>query len=288
VNVKTIQGLEVGTYKIKVISTSPIIESTNTIDINIGEVEIPVITTDKLAICAGTSEKVTLSSSSCLGGLLKWSNNSSGTSITISPAENITYTAVCSVTGCKESASSNGILIQLIKILATASNTGPYFEGELLKLSSSTSNGLAPLKYEWAGPNAFAATTQNPSILNIGVNASGTYSVKITDTNNCSGIAQTEVKVNPILANEISKESSVNIYPNPVREELKISFEAEPNKQVTITFLDQNGRIIEQKNINSTGGFQQEKLNTSHLTNGQYFLKINTSSQEVVKKVVIF
>jgi hypothetical protein len=124
--------------------------------------------------------------------------------------------------------------------------------------------------------------------LNIGVNASGTYFVKITDTNNCSGTAQTEVKVNPILANEISKESSVNIYPNPVREELKISFEAEPNKQVTITFLDQNGRIIEQKNINSTGGFQQEKLNTSHLTNGQYFLKINTSSQEVVKKVVIF
>lgn len=287
VNVKTTQDLEKGTYKIKVVSTSPVIESTNTVEITVGDTGIPTIASDKLSVCAGGNEKVTLTTSSCKDGLLKWSNGSTTSSIAVSPVDNTTYTATCTISGCKESAVSNSILIQAVKLAVTASNTGPYFEGELLRLSSVSSTGTAPLKYEWSGPNSFSSVVQNPSILNISISASGTYTVKVTDANNCQGNAQTEVKVSPILANEAPKGAEVSIYPNPVSEQLSVSFDSEPNKQISITILDNRGRVIEQRKLKSVGGNQQEKFDIRNLTSGQYLLKINTSQQEVVKKIVI-
>lgn len=287
VNVKTTQDLEKGTYKIKVVSTSPVIESTNTVDITVGDTGVPTIASDKLSVCAGGNEKVTLTSSSCKDGLLKWSNGSSTSSIAVSPVDNTTYTATCAISGCKESAVSNSILIQAVKLAVTASNAGPYFEGELLRLSSASSTGTAPLKYEWTGPNSFSAAIQNPSILNISISASGTYSVKVTDANNCQGNAQTEVKISPILANETPNSVAVSIYPNPVSEQFTVSFDAEPNKQINITILDSRGRVIEQRKLKAVGGKQQEKFDIRNITSGQYLLKINTSQQEVVKKIII-
>lgn len=287
VNVKTTQDLEKGTYKIKVVSTSPVIESVNTVEITVGDTGVPIIASDKLSVCAGGNERVTLTSSSCKDGLLKWSNGLTSSSIAVSPVDNTTYTATCAISGCKESAVSNSILIQAVKLVVTASNTGPYFEGELLRLSSASSTGTAPLKYEWTGPNSFASTVQNPSILNISVSASGTYSVKVTDANNCQGNAQTEVKVSPILANEAPNNAIVSVFPNPVSEQLSVSFDSEPNKQISITILDSRGRVIEQRKLKSVGGNQQEKFDIRNLTSGQYLLKINTSQQEVVKKIVI-
>lgn len=287
VNVKTTQDLEKGTYKIKVVSTSPVIESTNTVEITVGDTGVPTIASDKLSVCAGGNEKVTLTTSSCKDGLLKWSNGLTSSSIAVSPVDNTTYTATCTISGCKESAVSNSILIQAIKLVVTASNTGPYFEGELLRLSSASSTGTAPLKYEWTGPNSFASTVQNPSILNISVSASGTYSVKVTDANNCQGNAQTEVKVSPILANEAPNNAVVSVFPNPVSEQLSVSFDSEPNKPISISLLDSRGRVIEQRKLKSMGGNQQEKFDIRNLTSGQYLLKINTSQQEVVKKIII-
>lgn len=283
---KTLQDLVVGNYKIKIVSSSPAVES-NVIDIKIGLVDAPNIISDKLSICAGGNEKVTLKTSSCVNGELKWSNADTGNTIVVAPIENTIYTVTCETIGCKVSNPSNELNIQVIKLNVTASNTGPYFEGELLRLSSSTSTGTAPYKYEWTGPNGFLVTIQNPSLLNIAVSATGTYLVKITDANNCFGTAQTDVKVNPILANEISTEVGVNVYPNPVSDELRVSFDAQPNKQVNIALVNMEGQVIEQKNVKAIGGVQQEKFNISNISSGVFLLKINTSTQAFVKKIVI-
>ena len=282
VNVKTTQDLEKGNYKIKVVSTSPMAESSNVIDIKIGDTEAPTITSDRLLVCAGGTDKVSFSSKSCQDGVLKWSNSSTGTAITTVVSENTTFTAVCIIGGCKESTASNSIAIQANKIPVTASNSGPYFEGEVLKLSSSGGT-----KYEWSGPNSFSSTIQNPTVLNVPIIAAGTYSVKVTDGANCSAIAQTVVLINPILANEIPTETNIMIYPNPVSQQVIISFEAEANKNVSIALIDIKGRIVEQRKLKSQGGLQQEMLDIQHFISGQYLIKINTSTHEVVKKLVI-
>jgi hypothetical protein len=282
INVTIPQGLEKGNYKIKVVSTSPIIESSNVIDIQIGDIEAPTITSDKVLVCADGIEKVAFSSKGCNDGIVKWSNLLTGMAISIAVSENTTYTAVCSVAGCKESVASNAIAIQANKIPATVSNTGPYFEGEVMKLSSSGGT-----KYEWSGPNSFTSTIQNPIVLNVPINASGTYTVKVTDDANCSATVQTVVLVSLILANEAPSQTSIKVYPNPVSQYIIVSFEAEANKDVNISLIDIRGKVVEQRKIKSQGGFQQESLDIQHLMGGQYLIKVNTSTQESVKKIVV-
>jgi hypothetical protein len=282
INVKTIQALEKGDYKIKVISTSPVVQSSNTVDIKIGDTAMPIITSDKLLVCAGGVEKVVLSSTSCQGGTLKWSNASTGASIIATVAETTTFTAACTIAGCKESAASTPLVIQANKIPVSASNGGPYFAGETMRLSSS-----GGVNYEWTGPNGFNSTIQDPTVLNIPVIASGTYFVKITDAASCSATAQTVVVVSPILANEAPNDASIKVFPNPVNQYLFVSFEAEANKDVSISLIDTKGRIVEERKLKAQGGIQQEKINIQNFVSGQYLIKINTSTQEIVKKLIV-
>ncbi len=74
---------------------------------------------------------------------------------------------------------------------ANASNTGAYCEGQTITLQT-TSTG----SYAWSGPNGFTSNLQNPTIANsVALNA-GTYTLVVTNVNNCSASASTDVVVN--------------------------------------------------------------------------------------------
>jgi len=74
----------------------------------------------------------------------------------------------------------------------TASNTGPYCEGETIQLSS---NGLPT--DDWTGPNSFAQTNnQNPTISSATTLMAGVYEVTVTNGSGCSTTATTTVVVN--------------------------------------------------------------------------------------------
>ncbi|AWW00194.1 DUF7933 domain-containing protein [Arcticibacterium luteifluviistationis] len=72
----------------------------------------------------------------------------------------------------------------------SASNLGPYEEGDLVQLF--VSNGVS---FDWSGPNAFQSTLQNPSIATVNAINSGVYSVTVVDENNCVVEVTTEVDV---------------------------------------------------------------------------------------------
>ena len=61
-------------------------------------------------------------------------------------------------------------------IIATASNTGPYCEGDLVQL-----NGGGGATYNWSGPGGFTSTLQNPTFTATSATLSGTYMVIVTD-----------------------------------------------------------------------------------------------------------
>lgn len=58
-----------------------------------------------------------------------------------------------------------------------------------LNLSASTVLGAT---YSWSGPNGFASTNQNPSLVNVNTNFSGLYSVTAT-TGGCTSSPRTTV-----------------------------------------------------------------------------------------------
>jgi large repetitive protein len=76
----------------------------------------------------------------------------------------------------------------------TAGNNGPLNAGATLNLTASTVPGAT---YSWTGPNGFASTAQNPSIINATSDASGLYSVTATIGSCASAPGTTTVTVIP-------------------------------------------------------------------------------------------
>ncbi len=70
-----------------------------------------------------------------------------------------------------------------------AGNNGPICAGGTLLL---TATNIAGATYQWAGPNGFTDTAQNPSIVNASAGASGSYSVRAT-LNGCTSQPQSTV-----------------------------------------------------------------------------------------------
>ena len=76
----------------------------------------------------------------------------------------------------------------------TASNTGAYCAGETISLSA-TSDATS---FAWRGPSEFTSTTQNPTIANAATTNGGTYTLVVTNANNCTAEASTNVVVNAV------------------------------------------------------------------------------------------
>jgi hypothetical protein len=85
-----------------------------------------------------------------------------------------------------------------------------------------------------------------------------------------------DLKVPALAADNIS------VYPNPANTELHVKLPAGTN--ATISLTDITGRRIFSENVSPAGEYI---INTAPLTNGQYFLTLQTSKSVEVKKVVI-
>lgn len=84
--------------------------------------------------------------------------------------------------------------------VASATNSGPYMEGQTIALTANSVDGAT---YTWTGPAGFASSLQTPTIGGASTADAGIYSVRIT--NGCgSASATTTVAVSPQPAISIS------------------------------------------------------------------------------------
>ena len=150
---------------------------------------IPVISVPSQAVVCFPST-LTLTASGCAGAVT-WSDNSTGSSITLSAIGTYSLSAICTIDGCVSEAS---LLITGLEIkvapTAQASNGGPYIVGQTINLNAS--NGP---NYSWTGPNSFTSLVSSPTIPNATLQNSGIYSVTIS-INGCTATATTNVIVN--------------------------------------------------------------------------------------------
>ncbi len=101
---------------------------------------------------------------------------------------------VTSTDGCTDIITDT-ITVYQMPIL-TASAVSPVCSGSTINLNSVVSGGTTPYQYIWTGPNGFTATQANPTIPNASTNASGNYSVILSDSNGCSASASANLVVN--------------------------------------------------------------------------------------------
>jgi hypothetical protein len=86
----------------------------------------------------------------------------------------------------------------------------------------------------------------------------------------------------------LSKENLLlNIYPNPVRKEFTIAYALQQETMVNLSIYDVAGRLIDVLvNTVQKPGYYNRTLHTSNFAQGVYFLKLSTTSNTTVKKVI--
>lgn len=111
---------------------------------------------------------------------------------------------VTDAVGCTRSASVNVAVTSQFNV--QISSNSPLCENNNLVLMSS--GGVA---YQWSGPGGFSSNAQNPVINNVSNQRSGTYIVTVTDTNNCTASAATQVVISNLTNISLTSNAPVCI-----------------------------------------------------------------------------
>jgi CSLREA domain-containing protein len=105
----------------------------------------------------------------------------------ISTSDAGTYSVTVTVDGCPSDPGTTNVVVNATPGTPTASNTGPYIEGQTIQLSSGT---VAGATYSWTGPNSFTSSLQNPTRANATIADAGDYLVTVT-VDGCTSLPRT-------------------------------------------------------------------------------------------------
>jgi sugar lactone lactonase YvrE len=85
----------------------------------------------------------------------------------------------------------------------------------------------------------------------------------------------------------ISNDMLFDVYPNPAKDQLTISFKSQVSEKVKLEIFDQKGKTImtdDTINVNSTTPFTKD---ITSLSNGMYLIKITTSKGFTTRKIIL-
>ncbi|MBK7130355.1 MAG: T9SS type A sorting domain-containing protein [Crocinitomicaceae bacterium] len=146
-------------------------------------------------------------------------------------------------------------------------------------INLTAAGGTGTLDYAWTGPGGFTASTQDISGL-----AAGTYSVTITDDNNCS-IVISGIIVDSEVGISENGFNNLMIYPNPSTGIFTLDFGQFVSGETFISVRDITGRIIFTYQLTDDNMTQ---IDLASFADGTYYVQIvsgeNTKVIAVVKK----
>ena len=228
--IANIQVAGTGTYSLVVTNTatgcSSVSSSNSSIAVTVETLPVvsSAVTVNNTTPCVGTT--LNLGSSLIAGSTYAWSGPNGFTSTLQNPTiANIqvagtgTYSLVVTntATGCSSVSSSNSSIavvvntVPVVSSAVTVNSTTPCV-GTTLNLGSSL---VAGSTYAWSGPNGFTSTLQNPTISNIQVAGTGTYSLVVTDVvTTCSSVLDVNSSV-PVIVNALPVFSSIVLLSDP-------------------------------------------------------------------------
>lgn len=105
------------------------------------------------------------------------------------------------------------------------------------------------------------------------------YTSQIGTNGSVSQGVQQAFEISQVLG--LEEASGINllmsVYPNPVADNLTLQVENYPLEQLTYSFYDSNGRILEEKAVLSI----QTNINVNGLPSSIYFLKVKSKNREI-------
>ena len=134
---------------------------------------------------------------------------------------------------------------------------------------------------EWRNLNTIAIIDVNKgnyeyNHLNVGANIIF-YRIKQTDNDGVFYYSKV------VMLKKNTTDNNYSVYPNPVKNVLRIVSSQEKMNNTSATLLDLSGRVLLKQNLNS----YVEEINTTELPNGNYLLKITDDQKTTTKKIII-
>ncbi len=185
--------------------------NTTTLNVTVNSLPTAVASANSgMPICAAS----TISLSAIGGSTYSWSGPNGFSSLLQNPtissagalnAGQYTVTVTNTLTGCTAQALTTVTINPLPTFTANTTNTN-VCNGGSFQLNA----GGTGLTYSWTGPNSFNSTSQNPLVTNASTLNAGTYTVTVTDANNCS--SSQNVLVNVYSVGFVTAGANADIY----------------------------------------------------------------------------
>lgn len=80
---------------------------------------------------------------------------------------------------------------------------------------------------------------------------------------------------------------SVNVFPNPLAENIHVNLNLKSEQKVSLELLDVTGKLIVSKDLGILNGASSQLLNVSGITKGIYFVKVISEKGTEVRKIII-
>jgi len=218
----------------------------------------PSISVGSATICVGKTATLTASGVSTY----TWSTNSNAQSITLNPTVTTTYSVSGNASGCPVTASNTATVFVNPNPTVTLNSLGGPFciNSPTIALSGSPASGT------------FVGTGVSGNVFDPSIAGAGTFTItyNYTNANNCSNSDAKPVSVSLCTGlNEVSQNSLIKIYPNPVNDKLFISNST--NEISKIIIVNTCGQTV----LSFTDDTKQSPIDVSSLTNGIYFIYLN-------------
>jgi len=137
--------------------------------------------------------------------------------------------------------------------------------------------------YLWDFGNNFTTTAANPTFT---FNADGEYNIRLIATNACgSDTLDTVIVVIKVGINDLESAINLAIYPNPFKDQIRIETESAKAEKLELSIYNMVGKLISKESYTSAG----KTIRTADLSgvaNGIYFIKIQSETGSVSRKVV--
>ena len=257
-----------------VVGTNTLTGCTNTVNQTVVVNSTPVIlvVTNKQTVCSGSPANLTALGASSY----TWSNGLNGMIITVNPTVATTYSVLA--TGSNGCTGSSSQLINVNPLPTVSAATNRPNEMCPTETAILTAAGNA-VSFQWISNTSPLVLSGNP--INVSPSATAIYTVTGADANGCQ--KSTTVVQNVVSCTGIGEQtalSGMHVYPNPTSGEFSIASNNTLTK--TVEVMDVTGKIVS----TLTSNLEVVKLNITTLSNGIYYIKIQSNTAVEVVKVV--
>ncbi len=210
-----------------------------------------------------------------------WSNGQIGSNINNLCRGNYTVTAT-DIFGCTRV--SRVTVIEPARLIArTISFTNETCSGFDASIRISANGGTAPYTFNLSNSNGTTNTNNSGIFNNL---TAGQYSYTVTDANNCISSTirvriRKDCRNNTINVLSGLKDNYLGLSPNPASTIVKISFRTSSSEPVLISILDNNGKVVLDRNIDQGDG--EFDLDISNWAASTYIVMLRNQKGEILE-----